>query len=129
MRSPLIVLAALIGLAGCSFDAEKPDIFVHVTNIDQTNTPTSTTKMTVTLSFAGQPDKVFQPQFSGTDAASTVDLALSSGGQVGAFTISVQQLDRDGTNVGLPGATGGTLPLTGAGADAADPLVVNLPSP
>jgi hypothetical protein len=105
MRS--LCLAAFLALAGCSFDAEKSDISVTVTNISQTQ---DVNHLDVTLTLPDGSTQVFHPTF-GPQSTTTVDLSLSSGGQTGAFTLKVDEVPHNKTTVGTMTVIG-TLPVT-----------------
>jgi len=115
MRS--IFLAALIALAGCSFDDEKSDMSFEVTNIDQID---NVNHLVVTLTLPDASTHTFQPNF-GPQSSNTVSLALSSGSQIGAYSLEVDELDRNSTKFGTV-TISGTLPLTGT-------VKVALPNP
>jgi hypothetical protein len=124
MRSPRIVLAALIGLAGCTFDAEKSDMNFEVTNIDS-STSDSVNHLIVTLTLPDASTHTYQPTF-GAVSNPALALALPSGGQTGAYTLKVEQFDRNATSFGSTTTTG---VLTGTGVGTPDsPVVVALPA-
>jgi hypothetical protein len=114
-RSPLLpLLAVLIGLAGCTFDAEKSDLNVEVTNIAQNE---AVNHLIVTLTLPDASTHTYQPTF-GAQSNSSIALSLATGGQTGAYTLKIEQFDRNATSFGvvtIPNATHptATLPETG----------------
>jgi hypothetical protein len=122
-RSPLLpILAALIGLAGCTFDAEKSDMNFDVENIAQNE---AVNHLIVTLTLPDASTHTYQPTF-GAQSSTSVILALPSGGQTGAYTLKVEQFDRNATSFGSTTTAGA---LTGTGVGTPDsPVVVALPA-
>jgi hypothetical protein len=115
-------VAALALLAACTFDPEKPDITATVVNISQ-DTTQNVDHLDVTLTFPDSTTKQFRPSFQ-PQALTTVDLAFSSGGQAGNFTLTVDEADRNGTVYATK-----TVPFTVTGGVAAVVPTIDLAAP
>jgi hypothetical protein len=81
-------LFAVALLAGCTFDAEKPDIDIVVNGISQSQ---NVDHLDVTLTRPDSSTAVYHPQFA-PQATGSVHLSLSSGGQTGSFTVSINEV-------------------------------------
>jgi hypothetical protein len=107
MRALSFIAIAL--LAGCTFDAEKPDFSATVTNISQ-STVDEVDHLLVKITFADASSKTYQPTFQ-PQATTTVDLSFTTG-ETGAYTMVVEQLDHSANCYGAV-TVAGTLPQTG----------------
>jgi hypothetical protein len=91
MRS--ICLAAFVALAGCSFDPEKSDLTVNVVNISQSATD-NVNHLDVTLTLPDGSTHLYHPTF-GAQSTPSVVLSLATGGQIGPYTLTVVQANRN----------------------------------
>lgn len=119
MRS--LCLVAVLALTACSWDQDKSDMSFKITGISQ-STNDNVDHLIVTLTLADGPH-TYTPTF-GPQSSTEVDLSLSSNGQAGAYTLSVQQSNHNKDTVGAPATVTGTLPVTGTVTVALTPTAV-----
>ena len=100
----IATLLAAAALSACTYQEEKPDIFIEVDNV-----PAGANHLEVILTdSAGAPVKNYNPSL-GPGAQTSVALALSAPASLGAFTVKVTARDRD-TNSLATGSVQGVVP-------------------
>jgi hypothetical protein len=90
-----LAIASLLLLAGCSFDAETPSIFVTVDGIPQA---ADHLDVTVTSSDSSVQPKMYRPSFQPVDPSQplrSVALAMSAPSATGTVTVLVVAADRN----------------------------------
>ena len=105
-------LVALFSLAACSWDAEKPNIFVQVDGI-----PPGADHLDVTLTSSDSSVQplIYRPSFQPdpTQPSRTVQLSFSAPTATGTFTLTIVAADRSCPSVCTNGLAAGSTPATG----------------
>ena len=96
----ILPLLAAAALCACTYDAEKPAIFVQVDGI-----PQGANRLDVQLTDASAILTSYVPSF-GSGTVTSLQLSLAAPANPGAFHLTVDAYDRPGTKLATGSATG-----------------------
>ena len=89
----LLSFAAVVALAGCSYDPDKSDLTITVNGISQ-SAADAVNRLDVTITLPDGSTQVHHPTF-GVQSTTTVVLSINTAGQQGPYTVNVVEFSRE----------------------------------